>query len=135
VIVFDVSTLIGAALKADSVPERALLRAAQFDKLALSTEVHGELVGVLNRPHLAPKITSVRRDFVLGIVYRIANWIEPTVRVEDCRDAKDDKYLELALAANAGTIVSSDNDLLVLNPWRGVRIPLPSEYLALVEMD
>jgi predicted nucleic acid-binding protein len=26
-------------------------------------------------------------------------WFEPTVRVTDCRDPKDDKYLELALAA------------------------------------
>jgi hypothetical protein len=44
------------------------------------------------------------------------------VRVTDCRDPKDNKYLELALAAGAETIVSSDDDLLVLHPWRGVRI-------------
>jgi putative PIN family toxin of toxin-antitoxin system len=34
--------------------------------------------------------------------------------VTDCRDAKDNKYLELALAAGVGVIVSSDDDLLVL---------------------
>ena len=48
----------------------------------------------------------------------------------DCREAKDNKYLELALAAGAGIIVSSDEDLLVLDPWRGVRILLPAQYLA-----
>jgi hypothetical protein len=37
--------------------------------------------------------------------------------------------LELALAAGAETIVSSDDDLLVLDPWRGVRILRPAEYL------
>ena len=47
----------------------------------------------------------------------------------DCRDAKDNKYLELALAARAGVIVSGDADLLVLHPWRGVRILRPAEYL------
>ena len=46
----------------------------------------------------------------------------------DCRDPKDDKYLELALASQADRIVSSDGDLLVLHPWRGVRIPRPADH-------
>ncbi|MEO9189015.1 MAG: putative toxin-antitoxin system toxin component, PIN family [Acetobacteraceae bacterium] len=48
----------------------------------------------------------------------------------DCRDAKDNKYLELAPAAGATLIVSSDNDLLTLSPWRGIPILRPAEYLA-----
>ena len=48
----------------------------------------------------------------------------------DCRDAKDNKYLELALAASAAVIVSSDADLLTLHPWRGLRILRPAEFLA-----
>jgi hypothetical protein len=60
-----------------------------------------------------------------------AIWFEPDMRVTDCRDPKDDKYLELAFAAGAEIIVSSDNDLLVLNPWRGVSILRPGDYLAL----
>jgi uncharacterized protein len=41
-----------------------------------------------------------------------AVWFEPAVRVTDCRDPNN-KYLELALAAGAEIIVSSDDDLLV----------------------
>jgi predicted nucleic acid-binding protein len=52
------------------------------------------------------------------------------VGVTDCRDAADNKYLELAIAAEARAIVSSDQDLLVLHPWRGVSILPPAEYLA-----
>ncbi|MBV9812051.1 MAG: putative toxin-antitoxin system toxin component, PIN family, partial [Acetobacteraceae bacterium] len=51
-------------------------------------------------------------------------------RVTDCRDNKDNKYLELALASGAGVIVSGDDDLLALHPWRGVRILRPAAYLA-----
>lgn len=54
---------------------------------------------------------------------------KPAERVMNCRDPKDDKYLELALASRADTIVSSDRDLLVLHPWRGVRILQPADYL------
>jgi predicted nucleic acid-binding protein len=44
---------------------------------------------------------------------------------------RDNKYLELALAGGAETIVSGDYDLLVLHSWRGVRILQPADYLAL----
>jgi predicted nucleic acid-binding protein len=49
--------------------------------------------------------------------------------VTDCRDSRDNMYLELAAAAGADILVSSDQDLLVLDPWRGVRIIRPAEYL------
>jgi uncharacterized protein len=61
----------------------------------------------------------------------MAVWFVPSVRVTDCRDPKDDKYLELALAAAAAFIVSSDDDLIVLHPWRGVSILSPAAYMAL----
>jgi predicted nucleic acid-binding protein len=50
---------------------------------------------------------------------------EPMEPVTDCRDPKDNKYLELALAAGASVIVSSDDDLLVFDPWRDIRILRP----------
>ncbi len=53
----------------------------------------------------------------------------PTATVTDCRDAADNKYLDLALAAQASAIVSSDQDLLVLHPWRGILIQRPADYL------
>jgi uncharacterized protein len=85
----------------------------------------------LSRPKFAGAIPLPRRERLLEILRRTAVWFEPTVRVTDCRDPKDDKYLELALAAGAETIVSSDDDLLVLHPGRGVRILRPADYLAL----
>jgi hypothetical protein len=129
-IIFDASALVSAALKADSIPERALLRAEEVDVFALSAAVDGEIAGVLNRPRFARAIPLARRERVLEILRHAAVWFEPTVRVTDRRDPKDNKYLELALAAGAETIVSGDDDLLVLDPWRGVRIVRPADYLA-----
>ncbi|MEJ0017307.1 MAG: putative toxin-antitoxin system toxin component, PIN family [Acetobacteraceae bacterium] len=57
-------------------------------------------------------------------------WFTPLVSVAECRDPRDDKYLELALAASASVLVSSDQDLLVLHPWRGISILRPADYLA-----
>jgi putative PIN family toxin of toxin-antitoxin system len=124
-IVFDASALVSAALKADSVPERALLRAEEVDVFALSATVDAETAEVLSRPKFAQGITLLRRQCFLEILRSAAVWFDPVVRVTDCRDAKDNKYLELALVAGAETIVSGDFDLLILHPWRGVRILRP----------
>ncbi len=130
-IIFDASTVVGAALKADSVPERALLWAEEVDVFALSAAVDAEVAEVLSRAKFARVIPLERRQHFLEVLRSTAIWFEPATRVNDCRDPKDDKYLELALAAGAETIVSSDDDLLVLHPWRGVRVLSPADYLAL----
>jgi putative PIN family toxin of toxin-antitoxin system len=130
-IVFDASTVVSAVLKANSVPERALFRAQATDVFALSTEVHDEIAEVLNRPKFAGVLSRERREQVLNVIRGMAAWFVPSERVTDCRDPKDDKYLELALAAGAAFIVSSDDDLIVLHPWRGVSILSPAAYLAL----
>lgn len=121
----------GAVLKANSVPEQALLRAEEVDLFALSSVVEREIVEVLSRAKFAHVTRPDRRELVLEVLRGEAVWFDPAVRVSDCRDPNDNKYLELALAAGAETIVSSDDDLLVLHPWRGVRILRPADYLAL----
>jgi putative PIN family toxin of toxin-antitoxin system len=60
-----------------------------------------------------------------------ASRAEPGESVADCRDEKDNRYLELAAAAGATYIVSGDRDLLDLDPWRGIRIVTPAGYVAL----
>lgn len=52
--------------------------------------------------------------------------------VHDCRDAKDNKYLELALISAAHIVVSSDADLPVLDPWRSIRTVNAMEYLTTI---
>ncbi len=84
---------------------------------------------MLHRPGLARYINAELRADLLGQFRAVATFFVPAMTVTDCRDSKDNKYLELALAAEATNIVSSDDDLLVLNPWRGVRILLPAAYL------
>jgi len=130
VIVFDASAVVSAALRKDSLPERAFLRAENTDVFALSAEVDSEIANVLDRPRFAKAISAARRARILSVMRGEAAWFSPSERVTDCRDKKDDKYLELALAAGAWAIVSGDADLLVLHPWRGVCILRPAEYLA-----
>jgi predicted nucleic acid-binding protein len=44
-------------------------------------------------------------------------------------DPEDDKFLEAAVNGRANVIVIGDKDLLDLNPFRGVAIMTPADYL------
>ncbi len=112
------------------MPRRALLAARERGRIALSPAVLAEVEEVLARPKFAAAVTPDLRAEIVGLLSAAAAWFEPAVRVRDCRDPGDDIYLELALAAGAAAIISSDADLLVLDPWRGVRILRPAEFLA-----
>jgi len=49
--------------------------------------------------------------------------------VEECRDPDDDKFLACVQAGGADCIVTGDQDLLVMHPWRGISILSPRAFL------
>jgi prevent-host-death family protein len=49
--------------------------------------------------------------------------------IRACRDARDDKLLELAVDGRTDLIVTGDLDLLELHPFRGIAILTPNDYL------
>ena len=53
----------------------------------------------------------------------------PMETIVDCRDLKDNKFLELAVEAKAQCVITGDKDLLVLNPFRGIPILTPADFL------
>ena len=61
---------------------------------------------------------------------RYSLFIEPTEAIAECRDPKDNKYLELAVAGQAECIITGDQDLLVLHPFKGIDILTVQEFLA-----
>ena len=50
--------------------------------------------------------------------------------VRVCLCPKDDKILELAVNGHADYIVTGDDDLLPMNPFRGIATIRPAEFLA-----
>ena len=111
----DANTVVSAALNPNGTSRRAVAIAREKGTIALSEAVYQEVAAVLARPKFAQVLTDDRRSEILELLAAAALWTEPRDRVEDCRDAKDNHYLELALAAGATVIVSGDEDLLVLD--------------------
>ena len=129
IVVLDASTFVSAVLKADSVPERALFRAVTDpNRLILSREVEDEYREVIFRPKFDRFVSIERRQLILDIVVVAAERVEPADQMRECRDPKDDKFLHVALNGEAEAIVTGDADLLVLDPFHGLRILGPAEF-------
>jgi len=56
-------------------------------------------------------------------------WVLPSEDVEASRDPEDNHILSCALEGKADAIVTGDQDLLTLHPFRGIEILAPAEFL------
>lgn len=128
-IVFDTSTLIGCCITQHGPPAEALAKALRSRVLVMSDSTLTELSDVVRRDKFEAWRPLAHRLAYLNGLVASARMVSVSIRVNDCRDAKDNKFLELALAAKAGTMVASDSDLLVLNPFRGIDIQTPAQFL------
>ncbi|MHC5936492.1 putative toxin-antitoxin system toxin component, PIN family [Nostoc sp.] len=128
--VFDTNVLISAFLFSQSKPRQALDQATVIGVIVLSNSVLSELESVLYRPKFDRYLTKEKRQEFLDNLTENAQFIDVTEQIKECRNPKDNKYLELALSGQAECIITGDDDLLVLNPWRGIEILNVQEFLA-----
>ncbi|HBW29049.1 putative toxin-antitoxin system toxin component, PIN family [Nostoc sp. PCC 7120 = FACHB-418] len=127
--VFDVNVIISAVLLPGSKPESALRKAQDLGELLVSESIWLELEQVLARPKFNRYITLEERNEFLVDLSETVQFIKVTEQINECRDPKDNKYLELAVSGKAECIVTGDDDLLVLNPWRDIEILTVQEFL------
>lgn len=133
-VVFDTSTLVSAVLRVGSVPHQALVQAFTTGEVCVSESTLVELEQVLLRPKFDQYQTADARNAFANIVRRRASlFMVPDADERNvnppCRDSKDNKFLALALHCSADVLVSSDDDLLVLNPWQDIPILTPAQFL------
>ena len=88
-----------------------------------------ELVEVMSRARFDRYIDpGIRQRLVAEFAYACET-IEIVAPIRACRDPKDDKFLEVAVHGRAELIVTGDEDLVALNPFRGIAILTPAQYL------
>lgn len=127
-VVVDTNVFVSAALKDKSIPALAVHLASQRATLLKSTATERQLFDVLARPYFAPLIAPATHDWLTKLL-TAAELVTITERVVTCRDPTDDKFLELAVNGRADLIVSGDSDLLVLNPFQGIRIVTATTFV------
>jgi putative PIN family toxin of toxin-antitoxin system len=127
--VADTNVLISRIVFRNSIPAQAMRQATAAGDLLVSTDTLEELESVLFRPKFDNYIARSRRLAFYESLCLTAVLIESVPLLSACRDSKDDKFLALALTGHADFILTGDQDLLVLHPFRGVDILSPRQYL------
>lgn len=127
--VVDTNVLISRLLLPRSVAALAVRRVHAEGRLVFSEATLGELADVLARPKFDPYVSVADRKEFLRLVMRTAELVAHVPTLAVCRDPRDDKFLALALAAEAGAIITGDEDLLVLHPFRGIAVLTPAAFV------
>jgi putative PIN family toxin of toxin-antitoxin system len=127
--VVDTNVLVSQLLFPHSLPGKAFQKALSLGVLLVSEDILHELIDVLGRSKFDPYITIEERKSFIRSLSSIVEVVPHIVSLTACRDPKDDKFLSLAVSGRAHFILTGDNDLLVLDPFRSIRILSCSEYL------
>jgi len=131
--VLDTNVIISALLLSTSVPAQAFTRLLDSGTILISQSLIEELSDVLGRKKFNRYITSKLREKFLETFIRDSKLVEIIEKVKACRDPKDDRILELAVNGKAIFVVTGDEDLLILHPFRGIQMITPARALELLE--
>jgi putative PIN family toxin of toxin-antitoxin system len=132
-IVVDTNVFVSALIILGSVPSQAVGKALDSGIILFSEATMTELAEVLSRPKFSRYVSVERRASLLGQLASVAEFV-PVIRlVRECRDPKDDKFLEVALNGRADLIIAGDADLLRMHPWRGIAVLSPVHFLGKVK--
>jgi len=121
-IVFDTSVLVAVCLYPDREPAQVFRLAILACDVFVSPDTWRELLGVLSREKFNAWQPLETRMAWAKLFQASAIFVSPTTRVDACKDPKDNPFLALAVAAHADVLLSSDNHLLELHPFRGIDI-------------
>lgn len=127
--VFDANVIVSAFLFKNSPPRLALETAKNQGIIILSDTVIDELSNVLSRSKFDRYLAKSIRQELLETLVEASLLVQPSESIDECRDTKDNKYLELAISGHAESLITGDEDLLVLNPFRNIKIITVLEFL------
>jgi putative PIN family toxin of toxin-antitoxin system len=134
--IIDTNILVRALIMPHGSVGPVLQHLRQGDYIMLyAPSLLAELVDVLSRPRIRTRYGLSDEDIktVLRLILLRSEAVTPTRTITACRDPKDNKFLEVAVAGQAEVIVSGDEDLLVLHPFEGIPIISPAEFLKLLD--
>lgn len=129
-LVVDTNVLISEALSPAGAPS-GLLNELLGTKavLVFSEPTMTELATRLLRPKFDRYVDHETRIRFLAEINAVAEFVGISGAPMGCRDRSDDRFLETALSADCKLIISGDQDLLVLQPWRQIQILAPAQAL------
>lgn len=125
----DTGVVVSALLKKEGASREAFTKAVKDCTPLLALHTLDELEGTLSKTKFEHLFSIEERVSILEFLIRHGEYVEITSDVNLCRDLSDNKFLNLAIDGKADVVLTRDNDLLVLHPFRGISILSPADFL------
>lgn len=129
-VILDTNLLISRALTPNSLTASAVRMIIDHCDLLVSQATMDEFATVLTRVQSKGYVKQDEALLLITAYKELVEWVPIIERVQECRDPKDDKFLELAVNGHADYLITGDQDLLVLHPFRGVSILTAKDFIA-----
>ena len=135
--VLDTNVLVSLLLKSGGVGAWLLSSWAEGRyEVVISQAIFEELLEILDRPHIAPRIRSDRRLALLSRLRGRAIWTLGTLNIAGATpDSDDDMLVSAAMEGGATYIVTWDKALLNFGQYQDTRFVTPQEFIALLNQS
>lgn len=131
-VALDTNLLVSRALTPDSFTASAVRMIIDRCDLLVSQATMDEFATVLTRFQSKGYLMQDEAITLIMTYKEMVEWVPVIERVQAYRDPKDDMFLELAVNGRAGYIITGDQDLLALHPFRGVGILTAKDFISTV---
>ena len=111
------------------IPQKIINRIIEgIDDLYISKEILNEIADVMSRPKFKSKPEAI--DAYIKTIEKTGKKIFINGEIKNvCRDKDDDDKIECGIKGDVDFIITGDEDLLILNEYRNIKIRTPKEYL------
>lgn len=96
---------------------------------SFSQETLTEFEDVLKRPKFDKFLSKEKRSNFINEIFELSVFYEVNQKVDICRDPKDNKFLDVAIASYADYLITGDDDLLVLERIGNTSIITPRKFI------
>ena len=132
-VVLDTNILV-SALIGNSYPKQIIFDCILEQKIivCISPQIMKEYKEVLNRPKF-DKFKDFKKKSLILLDYfeRIAEYHEPTIKLDFISDEADNRFLELAFTANAQYIVTGNFTDFNFSEYESIKIVSPKYFYEL----
>jgi putative PIN family toxin of toxin-antitoxin system len=133
-VVIDTNHIISAILSSRGASAKLInwmTREEDYFRLLLSESIWDEYFTVAD--WLIPNSKQPEKERIMEALSTHSEWIKPDIRLDACRDASDNHFLECAVAGNADYLVTKNIRHFPPKEYRYVKIVRIKKFLKVLE--
>ena len=128
----DTNILLSSLLSSSTPPAKTVDFIKEHGIFSFSQATLSEFSEVLKRPKFDKFLSKDKRLNFINEIIELSIIYEIYQKVDICRDPKDNKFLDIAIASYSDFLITGDDDLLVLEKIGNTSIITPREFTDIV---